>query len=63
MELVILITAMKNNVSGEGAHSERVENDPLIKMANQDEWYCGNVFVVLLLMLKGHAIIVWKLCI
>ena len=27
MELVILINAMKNNVSGEGAHSERVEND------------------------------------
>ena len=26
MELVILITAMKNNVSGEGAHSERVVN-------------------------------------
>jgi len=26
MELVILINAMKNNVSGEGAHSERVVN-------------------------------------
>jgi len=33
------------------------------KMANQDEWYCGNDFFVLLLMMKGHAIIVWLLCI